>query len=785
MVAQQLRNRLNAVFSDVPWRTRVQPRQADWPVSSTGRPVGLPIADVRSLVVHETSGWPTRERGAEMFYNEFLPGPGHGHHGVTTQLYVASDGTVLLGMDLPRETWHAGTVNAWAIGAETGHGWGNYRSNDYIGPFTSSDETRIPDPAHPGERIKGPTYGNPVALTARPSSRWVALSGDGTIDETRDDDLPGIKFFIRHEGFTEVIVSSWITARYAGPWRQPQRVPEMLFTEAQYRSWALLARYVAEEYLLPRNFSLLPHKMRAAGLGATGGLHGTIRDATSFSSIVLADEALSRSPRTFGLPATTALTAATLQAAYTAAGPAGAVRNQLWQNMFNTFRGVHGHGYSGDPTHGNDHDCPGPMFDWHRFAREVWDWQWWPFDVDATNPATTVVPARPYSLATRNGATPLQEYFWSTPATTPEARARVGVHGATGSPRTFELPQNSRIYAISNGDLVAARFPAETDQVSLAFMLVRHEVFHKLDTRRPAAGTPTRPPVFAERIDYDLAPTTVYSLYMHLGRPAGMSFDQVVEANPDWLNRLLARKKECELGVAFRASAAGLAIPATKWNDAPPLTAPPPAVPPPAVPPPVPTRPSLHAGWTADNTALTRFLASLRAGTVAVASLDADTTPIRVVLGDYLAHAGIIRRAGTVTQRGVRVEVFSNTLFSNIDFMLTDTTTTGGGWVPSVGVGDPAIRYNSEWARTPTGTELTTLQAAGVDPRLVNWWGDVQPATLNTRLPTDAHLDEHGLVIHYDPMTFLPWINRRTWRSEWPKYRATDPAGVPTAPRPR
>jgi hypothetical protein len=768
-VAQQLRDRLNAVFSDAPWRTRVQPGQATWPVSSTGRRVGIRIADVRSLVVHETSGWPARGNGEQMFYRAFLPGTGHAHRGETTQLYVAGDGTVLLGMDLPRESWHANFVNSWAIGAETGHGWGNYRSNDFVSPFTSSDETRIPDPAHPGELMKGPTYGNPVALRARPRSRWITLSGDGTMDDAGDDDLPGIKLFVRHQSFSEVVVGWWTTGRYVGPWRQPQRVPEMLFTEAQYRSWALLARYVAEEYLVPRNFSLLPHKMRDGGNG-TAGNHGMIRDAAAFSSIVLADEALSRSPRTFNLPPNTVLTAADLQTAYAAAGPAGAVRNQLWTNMFNTYRGVHGHGYSGDPSRRNDHDCPGPMFDWHRFAREVWDWQWWPFDVDATNPATTAVAARPYSLATRDGTTPLREYFWSTPAATPLARARVGVHGPTGSPRTFELPQNSRIYAISNGDLVAARFPTETDQVSLAFVLVRHEVFHQLDTRPPAPGTATTLPVFAGRIDYDIAPTTVYSLYLHLGRPAGMSFDQVVEANPDWLNRLLARKKECELGVAFRASAAGNAIPAAKWNDAPPGSA---------------ARPSLHAGWTADNTALTRFLTSLRAGTVAVAPLDADTTPIRVLLGDYLANAGIIRRAGTVTQRGVRVEMFSSTLLSSTDFMLTDTTTTGRGWTPLVGTGSPAVRYASEWARTPTGAELTALQAAGVDPRLVNWWADVQPATLNTRLPTDAHLDERGVVIHYDPMTFLPWINQRTWRSEWPKYRATDPAGVPTAPRPR
>ncbi len=763
---QQLLDRLNAVFSDAPWRTAIQPGQANWPAG-----VGRRIADVRALVVHETSGWAARQNGTQMFANSFLPGTNHAHRGETTQLYVAGDGTVLLGMELPRESWHANFVNDWAIGAETGHGWGNWRSNAHLGPYTTSDETLIPNPNNPtGPQIRRDTL---IPLQRKPSNHWIALSGDGTMDAEADDDLPGVKLYVRHESFSEVIVGNWITGRYVGPWRQPQRVPEMLFTEAQYRSWALLARYVAEEYLLPRNFSLLPHKLRSGGIG-TAGNHSMIRDAASFSSIVLADEALSRSPRTFGLPANAVLTAAALQTAYTAAvTTTGVDRNQLWRNLFNTYRGLHGHGYSGDPTRGNDHDCPGPMFDWHRFAREVWDWHWWPFDLDATNPDTTAVPARPYSLASRDGTTPLREYFWSTPAATPLAQARVGVHGPTGSPRTFELPQNSRIYAISNGDLVAARFPTETDQVSLAFVLVRHEVYHQLDTRPPAAGTPTTLPVFANRIDYDIAPTTLYSLYMHLGRPTGMNFEQVVTANPDWLNRLLARKKECELGVAFRTSAAGTAIPAAKWNNVPPSTGT------------TTPRPTLHAGWTADNAALTRFLTALRAGTVAVAPLDADTAPIRVLLGDHVANAGIIRRAGTVTQRGVRVEMFSNTLFSNTDFMLADTTAAGTGWTPLVGTGAPAVRYPSEWARTPTGAELTTLQAAGVDPRLVNWWADVQPATLNTRLPADAHLDGRGVVIHYDPMTFLPWINHRTWHSEWPKYRATDPAGIPAAPRPR
>ena len=42
-------------------------------------------------------------------------------------------------------------------------------------------------------------------------------------------------------------------------------------------------------------------------------------------------------------------------------------------------------------------------------------------------------------------------------------------------------------------------------------------------------------------------------------------------------------------------------------------------------------------------------------------------------------------------------------------------------------------------------------------------------------------IDDIDVVVHYDPLTFLPWLNNRTWRSEWPKYRATDPAGIPAA----
>jgi hypothetical protein len=277
---------------------------------------------------------------------------------LTTQLYVSGDGTVMQGMELPNSTQHAGFTNGWSLGSETGHGWGNYADNDHLGPFTTTDDTMVVNPLPPPapHLIKGPNFGQLIPLRAEPGNLWIALSNNPSIADAADDDLPGIKFFVRHASFDEVVVGVWTTARYLGPWRQPQRVPEMLFTEAQYRSWALLARWIAEEYLLPRNFSLLPHKTRTPGEG-TAGNHGTLNDSATFSAVVLADEGLSRSPTTFGLPAAPVPpSTAALQGAY-AAGRVGN-HNTHWQAMFNIYRGFHGHGYCGDPVNG-DHDCPG------------------------------------------------------------------------------------------------------------------------------------------------------------------------------------------------------------------------------------------------------------------------------------------------------------------------------------------------------------------------------------------------------------------------------------------
>lgn len=772
MPAQQLFDRLGERYTDDPWTGSTQPGQPQWPAG-----LGHNIADPRAMVVHETSGWATRGRGEGMFENAFLPGPGHPHTGETTQLYVSGDGTVMLGMELPRETWHATFVNGWAFGSETGHAWGNYKSNDHLGPATTTDERKtLPNPTPPPATIPNPAFGGLTALRMLARNRWLPLSGNDDMADPAHEDLPGIKMWARHVSFNEVLVTWWTTARYAGPWRQAQRVPEMLFSDAQYRAWALMARYVAERWLLPRNVALLPHKLRAPGNGVAVGPHGMLNDAASFAAMVLADEGVSRSPATFGLPATPMPpTDAQLQARYpTGLNAAGNV-NRHWRSFFDVYRGFHGHGFSGDPGRRRDHDCPGPMFDWHRFARELWDWWWHPFDYDAATP-NAAVAARDYSPGSWDGDTPVREHYWGTAVTVPQGRVVEGLHGRTGSPSTFELPAGSRVYAMANGELVAARFPAETGGVNLAFMIVRHEVFHQLDGRAAAPAAPGGLPTFANRIDYDVAPSTVYALYMHLGRPAGMRFDRVDAGNPDWLNRMLMRYKEADQGSTFRQSAVGQAIPANKWNDRPPGSG---------------RRPTVSEAWTVDLADYHTALQRLTAGDILLCSRDLMGTPIRVVLGDWLGNAGVIRR-DAATKHGVRVEIFSRELISTTDWGLT-VTDAARRFDPLMDPNDRpmAVRYPSEWSPVPDAAERARLTALGVDdPGQVAWWDTVQAETAaNPRFPAGARLDGGGLAVHYDPYDFLPWINQRTWRSEWPKYRAVadpaHPAAIPDHPIPR
>jgi hypothetical protein len=596
----------------------------------------------------------------------------------------------------------------------------------------------------------------------------------------------------------EVIVGSWTTANYAGPWREAQRVPEMLFSEAQYRSWALLARWICEECLIPRNFPILPHKTRVTGRGLHGSAHGMLRDAASFSTIVLADEVLSRSPATFGLPGGAVPTEQDLQAQYTAAAavvvrgpldPHGDAHandvNTLWEQACGAFRGILGHGFSGDPVGDleagvrvlKDHDCPGPMFDWHRFAREVWDWWWHPFDLDGVNPATVAVTPRPYSQAAHDGTTPLNEYYWDTSVATILARKTTGIHGAHSSPSTLALPEGSRIYAMANGEVVAAQFATADTGVDFSLLVVRHEVFHRLDPRSAAPAPPGGFPQFANRIDYNTPPSSVYSIYLHLGRPAGINFAAVNAANPEWLNRMLIRMKECVLGPQFRQSDDGQAIPDDTWNNAPPGTMR-------GV-----TRNSIARSWAQDAWDYSGRLRRLANGDLTLMPTDPQGTPVRVILGDYLGDAGVIKRDAAGAHFGIRVEIVSSDVIST-DF--TETVTDAARlWDPAAGPAGTrhAVRYPSEWNQVPAGDMLATMTAAGVtNTSLATWRKRVAEVTaLHEAWPDGSSLPT-GAVVHYDPYEFLPWINARTWTSEWPKYRANNlaqPGAVPPTPIPR
>ena len=403
------------------------------------------------------------------------------------------------------------------------------------------------------------------------------------------------------------------------------------------------------------------------------------------------------------------------------------------------------------------------MFDWHRFAREVWDWWWYPFDIDDPFPGpgpTTAAPARGYRHP--NGTTPLIEHYFDEDNHTPgalildsrhEARARPGVHGPSSSPASWRLDANSPVYALANGELVAARFARPSGRASLSFVLVRHRIFH-LQQANPAAAD-------VGRLDYDRPPSTVYSLYMHLGHPTGLDLAAVNTANPDWLNRVHLRRRECDLGMTFYGHATHHGIPNAAWDQALPGNA---------------TRPTLAAGWRIDLTALDAFLTTLRAGGVAIAPTVDQCTPIQVILGDFLGTGGAL--GPVATEFGVRVEVFSPS-FQAPGFVVTGA---GVGWdaVPSALPGPPVQRYPSEWSRVPTGTEAAALTAAGVDLTLVTWWPEVARAmTLDPRVVQVDRLPLDGRVFHYRAFDFMDWLNGVTWRSEWPKFRQVDAAGNP------
>jgi hypothetical protein len=335
------------------------------------------------------------------------------------------------------------------------------------------------------------------------------------------------------------------------------------------------------------------------------------------------------------------------------------------------------------------------------------------------------------------------------------------------------LDPQSPVYAMANGDLVAARFPLPTSplpHVSMAFALVRHEIYHLRRLPNVVLGPIDEP--ISGLIDFNRPPATVYTLYMHLGRPDGMSFDEVTAHNPDWLNRVIARKIEAGLGTAFYdADPTHNDIPDDAWVNQPR-----------DVPGHV-RRPSTLGAWRADKGQLTDFLTKLRAGAVAAVPVQPWVQPIRVLLGDFLGQSGVIRsQAGTVTH-GIRVEAFSPSFVAPTFAHVTGQT----GWNLPGGTGvPPCVTYLSEWARPPTAAELAEFANIGVDPALVPWWGSAATGQLpDLTLRADARLPFDGPVVHYRPLDFARWINQVTWQHEWPKYQVTPATPAPPQPRPR
>ena len=743
-----LASRLDTVISEEPM-TRVVGGSAWWPGGFGGL-----LNEVRSVVLHLTAGWPPRSN-VEDFVGRYIGAAATGPlGGVGPQYFIVGDGTVFRLINMPSITWHAQyPINNWGIGVETAN----------LGTTAPPQFPLINDP--------------------NLDNRWRALGPRPELDQS---DIPGAKLWLSTQHFSDAVVSWWTTPTYSGPARQPLGdETRMLFTESQYRSWALLARYICEQYELPRNFPLLPHALRA----------NTIDNSSVFRRIVLADERFPmfvRALSAFNIEETHFETAnaAALEEHYDEAIRLRGVpaqrderRNLMWSELFTVYRGFHGHGFSGATTlvyiqkpkgSGNwilvnaDHDCPGPLFDWHRFAREVWDWWWYPFDLVDDSP---VRDRRPYRHA--NGDTPLIEYYFATSDVNylfrqdNQVRGGNGIFDAISSPGTFRLEPGVPVYSPANGELIAARFPNTGDRVSMAFVLMRHEIFHQPNTLTVDIEGAGSSPLHPGRIDYELEPSYVYSLVMHIGRPQGMSFVDITDANPDWLNRMLVRKKECDLTVArYDGDAQNHGgVTQAAWDSRPPGSG---------------ARPSALEGFRMDQRMYQVFLDRLRAGEVAISPAWMPTvTPVRIILGDFLGEGGVIRKEGSSVQHGIGLEVFS------------------GGWVPppfrsymsqsgwvipaGAPVGPPpAIFYQSEWAKTPTAAERQRLEGIGVNPDLVAWWWEATLAIqLDPRIPAVGGLNDEGWAFHLRPLDFMRWINGVTWASEWPKYQVTDEHGAP------
>lgn len=737
----KLLDRLNEFYDETPATTVMQvgahpTGNLHWP---PGTPTwGAAMHPVQTVVIHETTGYPTY-MGSDSFVERYTkvanPRDSAGPH-----FYIDGNGTAhrLIDITPPPTVWHATYLNLMSIGIENG----DLGDNSKIGPdavILASDVPPTKPPAPPDTPAQIEVKRAAFQATAR--NYWRALSANTT-------DLTNLKAQLllhpgqgNNSGSAEGVLIWFGTAHYDGPQDEAHTgapFRRMLFTERNYRSLVLLCRYLAEQLGLPRNFPVFPWEE----------MENNISTVNKFRSIVLADE------RSDYIAAAAGTTTADLTANAAALGTWYTNQihaldrtfkryNMAWRKMLDNsvnglgqggFRGFHGHGFAGDIYHYDNHSlCPGPYFDWHRFAREVWDWWWWPFDLVpqlATFP-TVMVPStsqRDYRKA--RSTTPLREYYYDAdgqPADYTAARAANDI--ATFGANAFLAENQVPVFAVANGVMVAACIPAPPHMDPNAqpgFALVRHEVFYVTANNR---------------VDYDSDPIVVYTLTYFLNSPQRTLTD-VSDNNPDWLNRFMMRLKETELTVALHNAQLVPNLPANQvdlalrnaWGRAPRGHG----------------RPKLGDEISTDAAMYRQIADDLTQGNVALFPLELrpGSTPVRVQLGDFMGFPDVMTGGST----GVVVDVFSV---------------------------DPLVE---PFSLTPS--TLPAARQAAAPMTQTTWWEQVcgfvsleQDAT--KRLPFD------GVVYHYDVVEFLAWINNITWNSEWLKYGIVDPVHVGAPARPK
>ena len=315
-------------------------------------------------------------------------------------------------------------------------------------------------------QICTPRKGSSGYLHRMPGNLLAGRARDYRIDRPEDDDFPGLKLWIRHQATPEVMVTLWTTERYAGPGAPgPARVGDAVQRGA--------VPLVGAPGAVPRRGApraaqspCFPHKLRSPGYGTAAGLHGTVRDAMTFRSIVRADEILFRSLAAFGLTEAQLNNHAQVTQAYTQRCPAGAGANAwsatgLWSSCSTATAGSTGTGSRATPPGTTITTARARCSTGTASRARCWTGGGARSTSMTAGTGDERAPAQPTIVANWNGDTPLGRALTRRRSARYSARHVPGIHGATGSPRTYRLEEGSPVYALANRDLAAARPPED------------------------------------------------------------------------------------------------------------------------------------------------------------------------------------------------------------------------------------------------------------------------------------------------------------------------------------